>query len=345
MTIRKLLFILILPSMVAFAQEPAGSSHDPAATSPGPDRPDSTVHHDPKGIQWGSLVLQSLVVISIEHGYRYATEAATRDPDRPFFRGYIDSLGALHGWAVGDPFYVNYVGHPMQGAVSGFIFIQNDPSYRGTEFGRNSTYWKSRLRAGTFAWVYSEQMEIGPLSEASLGIQASYPEFGFVDHVVTPAIGTGWLITEDAMDRYVIRLIERKTRNRYLQSLARAGLNPGRSLANVIGGQWPWARTRGLDTGALQPPLRPSSPALSPAESIQGVPPFELATNAYILGASIGACAGAEATAAEPSEYTQQFEEDGAPFASGPRVDHGMTQALVFRIEQHRIYALLDGRT
>ena len=60
-----------------------------------------------------------------------------------------------------------YVGHPMQGAVSGYLWTLNDPRYRNVVFGRNPEYWKSRLRAGAFAWAYSEQSEIGVISEAS----------------------------------------------------------------------------------------------------------------------------------------------------------------------------------
>ncbi len=84
----------------------------------------------------------------------------------------------LHGWADGDPFYVNYVGHPMQGAVSGYIWTLNDPKYRNVRFGKDPEYWKSRLRAGAFAFAYSEWTEIGPvMSEAAIGnIQAFYPQ-------------------------------------------------------------------------------------------------------------------------------------------------------------------------
>ena len=56
----------------------------------------------------------------------------------------------------------------------------------------NSMYWKSRLRATAFSWVYSTLFEIGPISEASLGnVQREYPEVGFVDHVWTPVLRVG----------------------------------------------------------------------------------------------------------------------------------------------------------
>jgi hypothetical protein len=73
----------------------------------------------------------------------------------PFFKGWIQSAGNLHGWADGDKFYVNYVGHSMQGAVSGLIWAHNDRDYRMAGFGRNSYYWKSRLRAAAFTYLYS----------------------------------------------------------------------------------------------------------------------------------------------------------------------------------------------
>ena len=253
----------------------------------------------PPGVKWGSLVIQSSRFILFEHAFRYATEAATRDPDRPFFQGYADSVSALHGWADGDPFYVNYVGHPMQGAVSGYLWTLNDTRYRYVQFGRSPEYWKSRLRAGAFAWVYSEQMEIGPFSEASIGnVQASEPQHGLVDHVVTPSIGLGWMIAEDALDQYLVRYVERKTQNRALRALVRGGANPSRSLANVFGGQWPWARPRDQVEDQSLVQSEQSSRKVQESESRPGVAPFEFAASAYAIPASIGPCGGGAVSAA-----------------------------------------------
>jgi hypothetical protein len=250
----------------------------------------------PEGVQWTPLILQSLKFLAIEHGFRYLTEPQTRDPGMGFFGGYVDSLTNLHGWGDGDPFYVNYVGHPMQGAVSGFIWVQNDRRFRYAEFGRNHDYWKSRLRAAAFSWVYSTQMEIGPLSEASIGhIQASLPQQGFVDQVITPSIGLGWLLTEDAMDHYVIRFLEQKSTNRVYRAMYRSALNPSRSLANVIGGQWPWARPRDSQEYLLA--RRRPAPDRE-IEVPRGVPPFELALNTLLLHGTKGPCIGGGASAA-----------------------------------------------
>src|SRR5262249_36407961 len=80
---------------------------------------------------WHALFVQSFAFLSFEHAFRYATEEQTRQNlSGPFFQGYVNSVGSLHGWSDGDPFIVNYVGHPMQGAVSGYIWTHNDLAYR-----------------------------------------------------------------------------------------------------------------------------------------------------------------------------------------------------------------------
>lgn len=298
------LTFLALPGMVRAQNIDDGGSADspiPVASTilPAPKPPSLPADSKPQGVKWGALFLQSSRFILFEHAYRYATEQATRDPDRPFGQGYVDSVSALHGWADGDPFYVNYVGHPMQGAVAGYLWTLNDTPYQYVQFGRSADYWKSRLRAGAFAWVYSEQMEIGPISEASIGnIQASWPQYGFVDHVVTPAIGLGWMIAEDALDQYLVRFVERRTQNRVVRALVRGGANPSRSFANVLGGEWPWARPR--DQVDYLSPVQPDKPTrkVQESESRPGVAPFELTANAYAFPASIGVCGGGGASAA-----------------------------------------------
>jgi len=224
------------------------------------------------GVQWKSLLLQSFYFTAIEHGFRVATQPDTRTTmDGPFFQGYARSLDNLHGWGDGDPFFVNYIGHPLQGSVSGFIFVQNDPRYMHTEFGRNRAYWKSRLRAAAWSWVYSEQFEIGPLSEATIGhTQAYFPQQGLVDQVITPTIGLVWMIGEDSIDKYLVERIEEHTQNRYLRMFARAGLNPSRSMANMLRGEVPWHRDtrRGLFRNHSRAPL------LAAGGSMDGVQPM-----------------------------------------------------------------------
>lgn len=226
-------------------------------------------------IRWKSLLVQAFEFIAIEHAFRVGTQPETRATmDGPFFQGYARSIDNLHGWADGDPFLVNYVGHPMQGAVSGFIFVQNDLRYEKAEFGKNKAYWKSRLRATAFAWAYSEQFEIGPISEATIG-QAYYPQQGFVDHVITPTIGLAWMITEDSLDRYVISRLESHTANPWIKMFARAGINPSRSMANMLRGEVPWHRdTRPgiFSKDVISPSLTAVANSDSIAHNIEAVP-------------------------------------------------------------------------
>jgi len=72
-----------------------------------------------RGVDWAHLVKESLFFMSFENAFRCATEQGTRDGfSNPFVHGYLNSVGNLHGWSDGDPFLVNFVGHPMQGAVT-----------------------------------------------------------------------------------------------------------------------------------------------------------------------------------------------------------------------------------
>ncbi len=195
-------------------------------------------------VQWRRLYKGSTRLLALMHAFRLATEAGTRAGLKgPFFQGYADSLGAMHGWSDGDPFLVNYVGHPMQGAVTGHLFSMNDPKFQPVQFGWNRRYWKKILRGSAYAFAFSEQFEIGPASEASIGnIQAKYPAYGFVDHVITPIVGSGWIVAEDVLDKYVVRRIERHTTATWLRILARLSLNPSRGMANLMNLRVPWRR-------------------------------------------------------------------------------------------------------
>jgi hypothetical protein len=288
--------------------ENAASALEPAILPAPVVRPsaESVPQESAARVDWKGLLRQSFTFLAVEEGFRIVTEPGARHTHKPFFKGYADSVANLHGWADGDPFLVNYVGHPMQGAVSGFIWIQNDRRYRMVEFGRNQDYWKSRLRAAAFAFVYSEEEEIGPISEASIGAtQSFFPQQGFADHVVTPVIGLGWMVTEDAIDTYVIKRLESRTNNPYLKLVLRGTLNPSRSFANVLAGRMPWIReTRpGVFVHARPyPEVSQSSPTIvqraSSAESAF-VPPFEVSILTLIQqgSASGGPCIGGGADA------------------------------------------------
>lgn len=299
--------LLCLP--VALAAGDGEPSREPNIPNPPanalvkPILPVLTTQPPKDGVQWRPLIAQSIRFLMLENAFRYATEPGTRDPGIPVFAGYEAAVNGLHGWADGDSFIVNYVGHPMQGSVAGFIWVQNDLRYRHTEFGRNREYWRSRLRAAAFSWAYSEQFEIGPLSEAPLGgVQAFFPQQGFVDHVITPAVGLGWMLAEDSMDRYFLRWFEERTDNPYYKLLLRGALNPARSLANVLGGRVPWYRDTRQGAFVRGYRREPRLVEGSERREFPAVAPFELTVAPRLElplgGRAAGPCIGGGATAA-----------------------------------------------
>jgi hypothetical protein len=81
------------------------------------------------------------------------------------------------------------------------------------------------------------------MSEASIGNVGMRPETaGWVDHVMTPAGALGFMVAEDAVDRYLLVRIESWTTNPVLRAVSRVGLNPSRSISNVAQGRAPWNR-------------------------------------------------------------------------------------------------------
>lgn len=266
-----------------------------------------------EGVNWDGVFKQSALFLGVEHAFRLISEPGTREGMKgPFFSGWLAASGNLHGWADGDPFYVNYIGHPMQGAVAGYIWVHNDGRYGDAAFGANRHYWKSRLRAAAFSAAYSFQFEAGPLSEASIGkVQSQWPQQGLVDHVVTPFVGTGWMIAEDALDRYVIRKLEGRWDSPYPLVFVRGFLNPSRSMANMLRFKVPWARD---DRPGLWSPYRRSflrgrganlSGAPDPSPELEGeagLSSFELSLNAqpqFFLGSgATGPCMGGGGEAA-----------------------------------------------
>ena len=255
------------PSVVRQPEaEPANANQPFRKTDPKEDaftKPKAGVN---SGFHWKAALSQSLVLLSLQRGVDIATESDTRVNLRgPFLKDYFRSVANTHGWRDGDPFGTNYVAHPFQGAITGFIEVQNDPKGMSKKFEWTKSYWMSRLKGMGWAAAYSTYFELGPgLSEAmigNVGLPAQYRAagskprppnggMGFVDMVVTPTLGTGWLVGEDILDRYVVAKIERHTNNTMLQVTARVVLNPARSSANLLRMQKPWHRdSRGRTAG------------------------------------------------------------------------------------------------
>lgn len=224
---------------------------------------------------WAPALWQSFEFLVLEHTWRLAWDPYARYLlfHKPFWRDYLASAGHfdMSRWGDGDDFLVNYIGHPLEGSVSGNIFLQNDPQGRSATFGTSRAYWVSRLKAMGWAAAYSAYFEIGPvLSEAALGNEGGYtyvPDCGFyptcdkepgerykpptnntgwVDFVVTPVIGTGWIVLEDAIETQIVDRVAAGRPNLKYKVL-RAALTPSRTMSNFLSGKRPWYRYKPKD--------------------------------------------------------------------------------------------------
>lgn len=185
----------------------------------------------------------SLKLLLIEHGSRVAFQEKTRaELGGHFWTDYRRSVRVPGQWDDSDSWLVNYVGHPIHGAAAGYIWLDHEPG-APPDISLSGKYWGSRVRAMAWAAGYSLQFEIGPFSEASIGNVGLRPETtGWVDHVVTPVGAFGWIVAEDALDRYFVKWFEGKVRNRVARAVMRLAMNPGRTLSNTASGRAPWSR-------------------------------------------------------------------------------------------------------
>lgn len=192
---------------------------------------------------WKSAILQSLMIQGVQHSYALVIQEKTRRALKgPFFQDYIDSIKGVRGWSDGNKFFTNYIAHPMQGAMTGFIFLQNNDRMKRQKFGESKQYWKDRFKAFVWSTAWSTNWELGPISQSSIGNVGLYDHQGYVDLVMTPTAGTGWMVVEEAFDRYIIRHIEKQ--NFTVKVFSRMLLNPMRSVANVLRFKKPWYRDR-----------------------------------------------------------------------------------------------------
>jgi hypothetical protein len=192
------------------------------------------------GFEWDSYLKTNVHMLTWQHAFRILTQEKTRVGLRqPMFPQWGADIRAIpRSWGDGDGFVTNYVGHPYMGSIMGFLEVMHHPVDSRVEMG-DAEYWRTRSVTLAATAAASLQFEIGPLSEASLGLNPS--KQGLVDFVMTPIMGTGFLVAEDALDKYVIAKLEAgkgvKTK-RFL----RCALNPGRMAANLFAFRAPWTR-------------------------------------------------------------------------------------------------------
>ena len=229
-----------------------------------------TAEREKQGFHWGRALKEYLTLLAIEQSYVVHTDyrwvvVENGIPFNHYWRDYSQSLTTwVHsGWSDGDPNMYGYVGHPIQGVATSYIFLQNDPKSEKIEFSNSKDYWLSRLKATAFNAVYSTQWNIGFISEPTVEKYGAkvrppwnqngswpcttkhcYTGMGQIDLVMTPVGGFGWLVGEDILDRFITRRVENTTQNHFLIDVTRCGLDPIRVGTNILHGMKPWYRAR-----------------------------------------------------------------------------------------------------
>lgn len=228
--------ITIVASVTVVAASPHAFAQAASSTR-------TTARDDGTGADVIAAFTDSLRLLALEHGLRMGFQAKTRrELEGPFWGDYRRSLRAPAQWEDSDAWWVNYLGHPIHGAAAGYIWLEHERD-APSEISLDRGYWGSRGRAAAWAAGYSLQFEFGPLSEASIGNVGAQPETtGWVDHVVTPVGAFGLIVAEDALDRFLVKWIEGRTRNRVARATLRLLFNPGRTLSNSMSGHLPWYR-------------------------------------------------------------------------------------------------------
>jgi len=220
--------------------------------------PDDMTHAKSCRVHWHQLIISSSAFNAFQNtgniytGYWYRWETT----HGKWFHRWINSAAGWKWdrWSDQNPFLDDYVGHPMMGGITNYLWIQNDPKGMTLELSNTRAYWHSRMRAFAFSTAYSFQWKLGPLGEAGIGHngdhlvpQSHVPvkdwtnETGWVELVTTPVGGLLWTMAEDAMDKHIVKRIEEKPRGP-LPLLLVSFLTPARATANLFRFRPPWYR-------------------------------------------------------------------------------------------------------
>jgi hypothetical protein len=218
---------------------------------------------------WKGLLWESFAFFGVQNTQRLLADSYFREltADKPFWHDYIASAGQWNWrrWDDGDDFLVAYVAHPLQGSVTEFIEIQNNPRTRGDRISDGKAYWKSRMQAMLWATAYSFDQKLGPLGETALGSEGGYTyvvgcsyycsayfanpsaykvtnNTGWVKLVSTPVAGTLWTVIEDALDHLVSDRVQGDRVHATFPRILRSSLNPAHTMANFLRWRLPWYR-------------------------------------------------------------------------------------------------------
>jgi hypothetical protein len=205
-------------------------------------------------VHWAPLIISASLYNAFQDmgnlytGYWYRYETT----NGKWFDRWIDSDAEWRWdrWDDDNPHMDQYVGHPMMGSITNYLWIQNDPKGATLDIGNNWPYWRSRLRATAFTTVFSFLWKLGPTGEAAVGHNGDHffhdkgvltNETGWVELVTTPVGGLLWTMAEDGLDKSVVKHLEEKPR-RPVTLLLLSFLTPSRATANIFRWRPPWYR-------------------------------------------------------------------------------------------------------
>jgi len=124
-------------------------------------------------MHWGQMLIESMLFNAFEdagnlytgYWYRYETTHGK------WWQRTIDSAAQWRWnvWNDDNPPLDDYVAHPMMGAITNSIWIQNDPKGMTLTLANHWPYWRSRLRATAWSTFYSFAWKLGPFGEAAIG--------------------------------------------------------------------------------------------------------------------------------------------------------------------------------
>jgi hypothetical protein len=182
--------------------------------------------------------------LMFEHLARMTFQSKTRaELGGSFWSDYARSVSMPRTWGDTDGWAINYLGHPIQGAATGRIWIDYSKD-RNLPTAMNASYLRSRGKAAAYSAIYSVQFEVGPLSEASIGNVGMRPETtGWTDYFITPAGAFGYMVAEDLLDKYVAKWVEARTTNIMIRAAVRVLCGPAHALANMSELRNPWYRS------------------------------------------------------------------------------------------------------
>ena len=205
-------------------------------------------------VHWHQLIIEGSLYNAFQdmgnlytgYWYRYETTHGK------WWDRYIASVDGWRWdrWEDNNPWLDDYVGHPMMGSITNYMWIQNDPKGMTVEQANDWIYWRSRLRALAFSTAFSFWWKFGPTGEAAIGHNGDHyfydkgvltNETGWVELVTTPLGGLAWTLGEDALDKHLFRKIAAKP-HRPVTLLLASFLTPSRATANIFRFRPPWYR-------------------------------------------------------------------------------------------------------